>query len=197
MISRMSKMPQIEPLYAVSLGNQIDLTASDYLNYLKDEPEVRIFAVYIEGFKPGRRLAFARAVEEITARGRTVVVYKSGRSPEGRGATSSHTASVAGDYNVCRAILKQAGAIVPRTSIEFESFVRASHVLGRQEGQGEPGRPRQQRRVRVRDHGGQPEGRRSGTRPGGVRAGDAVADRRGAQARSASTSSRTSTIRST
>ena len=31
MISRMSKMPRIEPRYAVSLGNQIDLTASDYL----------------------------------------------------------------------------------------------------------------------------------------------------------------------
>jgi acyl-CoA synthetase (NDP forming) len=129
MISRMSKMPHIEPRYAVSLGNQIDLTASDYLNYLKDEPEVRTFAVYMEGFRSGDGYAFARAVEEITARGRTVVVYKSGRSPEGRGAASSHTASVAGDYNICRSILKQAGAIVCEDIEEYESFVRGVHGL--------------------------------------------------------------------
>jgi acyl-CoA synthetase (NDP forming) len=129
MISRMSKMPHIEPRYAVSLGNQIDLTASDYLNYLKDEPAVRTFAVYMEGFRPGDGYAFARAVEEITARGRTVVVYKSGRSPEGRGAASSHTASVAGDYTICRSILKQAGAIVCEDIEEYEGFVRGVHGL--------------------------------------------------------------------
>jgi acyl-CoA synthetase (NDP forming) len=129
MISRMSKMPHIEPRYAVSLGNQIDLTASDYLNYLKDDPEVRTFAVYMEGFQPGDGYAFARAVKEITARGKTVVVYKSGRSPEGRGAASSHTASVAGDYNICRFILKQAGAIVCEDIEEYENFVRGLHYL--------------------------------------------------------------------
>jgi len=129
MISRMSKMPHIEPRYAISLGNQIDLTASDYLNYLKEEPEVRTFAVYMEGFQPGDGYAFARAVEEITAGGKTVIVYKSGRSPEGQGAASSHTASVAGDYSICRSILKQAGAIVCEDIEEYENFIRGIHDL--------------------------------------------------------------------
>jgi len=129
MISRMSKMPRIEPRYAVSLGNQIDLTASDYLNFLKDEPEVRIFAVYMEGFRPGDGYAFARAVKEISSAGRTVIVYKSGRSPEGRGAASSHTASVAGDYSVCRSILEQAGAVVCGDIEEFENMVRGFETL--------------------------------------------------------------------
>lgn len=129
MISRMSKMPRIEPRYAVSLGNQIDLTASDYLNFLKGESEVRAFAVYMEGFRPGDGYAFARAVKEITADGRTVIVYKSGRSPEGRGAASSHTASVAGDYPVCRSILEQAGAVVCGDIEEFENMVRGFEGL--------------------------------------------------------------------
>jgi len=124
MICRMSKLPSIEPLYSVSLGNQIDLTASDYLNYLKDDPEVRAFSVYMEGFKPGDGLAFARAVREITASGRAVLVYKAGRSPEGRSATSSHTASVAGDYGVFKALCAQAGAIVAEDLFEFESFMK-------------------------------------------------------------------------
>jgi acyl-CoA synthetase (NDP forming) len=122
MICRMSKTPSVEPVYSVSLGNQIDLTVSDYMRYLKDDPDVRTFCVYMEGFKPGDGLAFARSVREITATGRRVLVYKAGRSPEGRSATSSHTASVAGDYGVFRAVCEQAGAVVAADLFEFESF---------------------------------------------------------------------------
>jgi acyl-CoA synthetase (NDP forming) len=139
MICRMSKLPAIEPLYAVSLGNQLDLTASDYMDFLKDDPEVRLFSVYMEGFKPGDGLAFARAVREITASGRAVLVYKAGRSPEGRSATSSHTASVAGDYGVFRAVLEQAGAVVAEDLFEFESFMKGLSFLA--------GRPVRGRRV--------------------------------------------------
>ncbi len=136
MISRMSKMPRIEPRYAVSLGNQIDLTAADYLEFLKAEPEVRTFAVYMEGFRPGDGHAFARAVKEIAAAGRTVIVYKSGRSPEGRGAASSHTASVAGDYSVCRSVLEQAGAVVCEDIEEFENMVRGFEALADKKARG-------------------------------------------------------------
>jgi acyl-CoA synthetase (NDP forming) len=129
MICRMSKLPGVEPRYAVSLGNQIDLTVSDYMAYLRDDPEVKLAAVYMEGFKPADGLAFARAVGEITASGRTVLVYKAGRSPEGRAATSSHTASVAGDYGVFRAVLEQAGAIVAGDLFEFESFMKGLAFL--------------------------------------------------------------------
>jgi len=126
MICRTSKLPMIEPRYAVSFGNQLDLTASDYVRALKEDPDVRVLAVYLEGFKPGDGLAFAGAVREFAAgSGRTVLVYKAGRSPEGRAATSSHTASVAGDYGVFRSVLSQAGAIVAGNLFEFESFLKS------------------------------------------------------------------------
>jgi acyl-CoA synthetase (NDP forming) len=130
MISRMSKIPAIEPLYGVSLGNQIDLRISDYLNYLKDDPEAKVFAVYVEGFQPGDGFALAKAAQEISCQeGKTVVIYKSGRTPEGKAATSSHTASVAGDYNVCRAILEQAGVLVADSLFEFENSIIALTFL--------------------------------------------------------------------
>ena len=59
MASRMSKLPQVEPLYAISLGNQLDLTASDYLNYFLSRDDVSLFALYVEGFVPGDGLALA------------------------------------------------------------------------------------------------------------------------------------------
>jgi acyl-CoA synthetase (NDP forming) len=146
MICRMSKFPTIQPLYAVSLGNQLDLTASDYLAYLKDDRQVRVFAVYMEGFKDGDGLAFARAAAEIAASGRTVLVYKAGRSPEGRTATSSHTASVAGEYPVFRAVMEQAGAIVAEDLFEFESFMKGLALLG--------GRPVRGRRAGLMSNAG-------------------------------------------
>jgi acyl-CoA synthetase (NDP forming) len=131
MLSRVSRLRRLEPLYGISLGNQIDLRVSDYLNYLKDESDIKIFAVYIEGFKPGDGYLFAAAAAQILKKeGRTVIVYKSGRTAEGRLATSSHTASVAGDYGVCRAVLEEAGVIVAGTIFEFENFVKGLSYLG-------------------------------------------------------------------
>ena len=129
MASRMSKIPEVEPLYAISLGNQIDLTASDYLAYFREHGSASLYALYLEGFKPGDGLALARAAGEIVRAGKQVLIYKSGRSPEGRKATSSHTASVAGDYKVFRAVLESAGVFVAETLAEFESAVRALPAL--------------------------------------------------------------------
>lgn len=136
MASRMSKIPEVEPLYAISLGNQIDLTASDYLDYFRAHDSVPLYALYIEGFQPGDGLALARAAGEIVRKGKSVLVYKSGRSPEGRKATSSHTASVAGDYTVCRAIMESAGVFVAETLAEFESAIRALPALARKSAPG-------------------------------------------------------------
>jgi acyl-CoA synthetase (NDP forming) len=129
MASRMSKIPEVEPLYAISLGNQIDLAASDYLDYFRAHGSASLYALYIEGFRSGDGLVLAKAAGEIVRKGKSVLVYKSGRSPEGRKATSSHTASVAGDYKVCRAILESAGVFVAETLAEFENAIRALPAL--------------------------------------------------------------------
>ena len=130
MLSRISRLDRIEPIYAISFGNQLDLRVSDYVNYLKGEPDVRIFAIYMEGFKPGDGFLLAKAVRDVLADpGRSVVVYKGGRSAEGRKATSSHTASVAGEYGVCQAVLENAGAFVADTIFEFENILIALDAL--------------------------------------------------------------------
>jgi acyl-CoA synthetase (NDP forming) len=128
-ISNLSRMPWLDPVYALSIGNQIDLTAGDLLAFIKDDPAVEVFAVYMEGFQPGDGLAFARAVEETVALGKDVVFYKAGRTSEGRSATAGHTASVAGDYAVCESALTQAGAFVGADFADFEDLLRVTLPL--------------------------------------------------------------------
>ncbi len=128
-ISNLSRMPWLDPAYALSIGNQIDLTAGDLLTFIKDDPQIEVIAVYMEGFQPRDGLAFAAAVREATALGRDVVFYKAGRTSEGRSATAGHTASVAGDYAVCEAALVQAGAMVAEDFSEFSDLLRVSLTL--------------------------------------------------------------------
>jgi acyl-CoA synthetase (NDP forming) len=130
LVSRVSKLRRIEPLYGISLGNQIDLRISDYLRYLEGVSEVKVFAVYIEGFKPGDGLLTAEAAARILRDpARHVIVYKSGRTPEGRQATSGHTASVAGDYAVSRSILEAAGCIVADSIADFDDLIKSTAGL--------------------------------------------------------------------
>lgn len=123
-IANLSRMPWFDPAFALSIGNQIDVTASDLLSFIKDDPRIDVFAVYMEGFQQGDGLEFARAVKETVALGKDVVFYKAGRTSEGRSATAGHTASVAGDYAVCEAALEEAGAWVANDFNEFSDLLK-------------------------------------------------------------------------
>jgi acyl-CoA synthetase (NDP forming) len=128
-ISRMSKLP-INPKYAITIGNQMDVTVGDYLEYLKREPDIRLFAVYVEGFAPLDGQRFLKAAASITASGRTVVLYRAGRTPAGAKASASHTASIAGDYAVTRELSRSAGVVVAESLEDYEDLIRVFAWLG-------------------------------------------------------------------
>jgi len=123
-IANLSRMPWFDPAYAISIGNQIDLTAADLLSHIKNDPGIEVFGIYMEGFKPGDGLLFAQAVRDTVALGKDVVFYKAGRTTAGRSATAGHTASVAGDYAVCEAAITEAGAHVAIDFNEFSDLLR-------------------------------------------------------------------------
>ncbi len=129
MITRLSKRPELDPAYMISVGNQNDLTLGDIVNYLKDAPGIDVIAVYAEGFKNLDGLAFSRAVREAVIVGKDVIFYKAGRTPEGKTATSGHTASLAGDYMVCESCVRQAGGIVAQNFSQFEDLLMLSQRL--------------------------------------------------------------------
>ncbi|SDP55874.1 acetate--CoA ligase family protein [Desulforhopalus singaporensis] len=130
MITRMSKLAFLDPAYAISVGNQTDLTAGDFLHYLNSVDFVKTLAFYIEGFNDLDGIVFAKEVERAISLGKEVILYKAGRTQEGKDALSGHTASIAGDYMVCQSCITQAGAIVAETFNIFEGLLRLSTSLG-------------------------------------------------------------------
>ncbi len=139
-ISRISDLTGVNPRFAISVGNQMDLTAGDYLVYLKDDPDIDVYAVYLEGFKLGDGARFLAAAREITAAGKTVLLYRAGRTAAGAQASSSHTASIAGDYAVTRQLCRSAGVVLADSLAEFGdliklfTFLRGRAVTGRRLG---------------------------------------------------------------
>ena len=129
MLHRAHQSPHIRPAYMISMGNQTDLTLGDMIKYFISSEQVDVIAVYAEGFNDLDGLEFCTAVRKAVLAGKEVVFYKAGRTAEGKAATSSHTASLAGDYMVCESCVRQAGAIVTRTFTEFQEVLFIAETM--------------------------------------------------------------------
>jgi acyl-CoA synthetase (NDP forming) len=124
-ISRLSRLRGIEPRYVITVGNQMDLTIGDHLEHLADDPSIDLVAVYVEGFAPLDGLRFLRAARAMTDAGRSVLLYRAGRTRAGAVASASHTASIAGDALVARSLAEAAGVAVADTVQEFDGLLSA------------------------------------------------------------------------
>lgn len=122
-IARTSALPWLNPRFVVTVGNQLDLTLGEWAEHLVDEAGLDVVGFYVEGFQPGDGLRFLAAARAHRARGRQVVLYRGGRTPAGRDATASHTASVAGDYAVTRGLAEGEGVLVADTVDDFTDLL--------------------------------------------------------------------------
>lgn len=96
----------------VSLGNKADVTELDLLAALRDDPRTDVIVLYLEELTDGQR--FIRLCREITgeiAQPKPILAVKSGRTPAGARAVSSHTGSLAGSDEVYDAIFLQSGVL--------------------------------------------------------------------------------------
>jgi len=92
----------------ISIGNQADLKAADYLEYLAEDNDTSAIAFYMEGFKDGRR--FFEVARE-TVKKKPIIIYKAGRTEAAIRATMSHTSSIAGSDEIFEAMCHQVGLI--------------------------------------------------------------------------------------
>jgi acyl-CoA synthetase (NDP forming) len=128
-VARMSRLAGPGPRHVITVGNQVDVTLGEWLEYLLRDRELRVVGCYVEGFREGDGRRFLRAARAATRSGRTVVLYRAGRTPAGADAMASHTASVAGDYTVTRELAARAGILVADTVEEFDTLVELALVL--------------------------------------------------------------------
>jgi len=94
----------------------------DLLNYFASDPGTEVIAFYVEGFGENEGRDFVLAAARCP---KPVIVLKSGKTAGGSRAVSSHTASLAGDYEVFSAVLSQYGLVEARDQSEMISACEA------------------------------------------------------------------------
>jgi acyl-CoA synthetase (NDP forming) len=104
---------------AVSIGNKAMIRETDLLAYLMEDPKTKVIAFYVEGFERNEGREFVLAADQCV---KPVIMLKSGKSPEGVRAVSSHTASLAGDYKVFSEVLSQFSVVEAKNDNELVSF---------------------------------------------------------------------------
>ncbi|MGB9674769.1 MAG: CoA-binding protein, partial [Nanopusillaceae archaeon] len=106
----------------ISYGNKIDLDEVDILKELKDDPNTKAIFIYMEGLKEGRGREFLNVASEME---KPIIVLKSGKTKRGSLAVFSHTASMAGDYEIYSNLFRQYDIIEARNMNEFMIYLKS------------------------------------------------------------------------
>lgn len=110
--------------YVISAGNEADLGAGEFFEYLVQDASTDVILLFIEGIRDvDKFLAAARRAAET---GKPVIVTKVGRSGAGERAAASHTASMAGWSAAYDAVFAKHGFIV---SNDLDEAVTIAAVL--------------------------------------------------------------------
>ena len=106
----------------IGLGNRCNVDFADMVDYLIEDPETRVIAMYLEGIDEPRRLM---AVAERARGKKPLIAYKVGRSPTSDKASQFHTGSLAGNHQIYQGAFRQAGILTVENSEELLDSAKA------------------------------------------------------------------------
>ncbi len=110
----------------ISYGNGLTLDSTDFLDYLGQDDETELIAMYVEGVRNGRRLL---SVMQETSLRKPVIVMKGGMTESGARAASSHTGALAGSSRIWETFFRQSGAVRADSLEEMADIASMFHYL--------------------------------------------------------------------
>lgn len=107
----------------VGLGNRLNVDFPEMVDYLMDDPDTQVIALYLEGLDEPRRL-----MERTTSYSgrKPVIALKTGSALSGDRASIAHTGSMAGKQDIYSGALRQAGILLAEST---ESLLDLAHAL--------------------------------------------------------------------
>jgi acyl-CoA synthetase (NDP forming) len=100
---------------AISPGQELVTTVSDYMDYALEQDTTRVIALFLETVRQPE--AFVTALEKAATRDVPVVALKAGRSPRAATLALSHSGAIAGDDAAYRTLFERYG-VLPVSSID-------------------------------------------------------------------------------
>jgi acetate---CoA ligase (ADP-forming) len=104
----------------ISLGNKADIEESEIIEYLANDPQTKVIALYVEEITSPEKF-FNRARE--ASKKKPIVLLKGGETKAGARAAFSHTAAMITPSFINSAIFSQANLVVVKTIEEMLSVI--------------------------------------------------------------------------
>ncbi len=122
MMAFLSMRNQVGLSKIIGLGNRCNVDFADMVEYLAEDPETKVIAMYLEGIDHPRRLVeVAKRVKGV----KPIIAYKVGRSRTSDRASQFHTGSLAGKHQIYEGAFKQAGILTVGSSEELLDVAKA------------------------------------------------------------------------
>ena len=106
----------------IGLGNRCNVDFADMVQYLIEDPDTQVIAMYLEGIDN------PKALVEVAKRARgkkPIIAYKAGRSITSDKASLFHTGSLAGRHEIYEGAFRQAAILSVRSSEELLDSAKA------------------------------------------------------------------------
>ncbi len=102
---------------SVSTGNEAASGVEDYVEWLIDDEDTHVIAMYVESLR--RPKAFIAAARRAREAGKPIVMLHPGKSSKAQESAATHTGAMAGDYQLMKAKLSREGVIFADTLEEL------------------------------------------------------------------------------
>ncbi|MHA2281969.1 MAG: CoA-binding protein [Promethearchaeota archaeon] len=124
----MRNHPEMGVRYSCSIGNKMDLSEIEFLDYFIKDPTVNVIILYLESFKnPRKFIEICRKTKSIP--NKTIILLKGGITLLGQKASLSHTGSLAESSHLVKAIIKQSGVIQAGNLHDLFQFARTFSMI--------------------------------------------------------------------
>ncbi len=114
----------------IGLGNRCNVDFAEIVEYLTQDPQTRVIAMYMEGIdQPKKLMEVAKKNSK-----KPILAYKVGRSHTSDQASQFHTGSLAGKHEIYKSALKQVGILTVESSEELLDTAKALDLCPLPEG---------------------------------------------------------------
>lgn len=109
----------------ISIGNKMQISESEILEYLANDEKTKVIGMYLEGIKDG--LEFIKIAGEVSKK-KPIVILKAGQTEKAQKAIASHTGALAGSDEIISAVFEKCGIIRAQNLQEFFDFINIASL---------------------------------------------------------------------
>lgn len=105
----------------ISIGNKMQISETELLEYLGEDEKTEIIGMYLENIKDGKK--FIKIAQKYASK-KPIIILKAGHSEKTQKAIASHTGALAGDDEIISVALEKTGILQANNLEEFFSLLK-------------------------------------------------------------------------